>query len=293
MHHDFFDGIEQVKLKVDGGTASFPIFYRDARMFTIMLPANLLKLKRMLPDVRFVPAQVAPGVGAVGLTAFEYYDTDIKPYNEFSMEIFLNSPYFAPVPGYNVLRQYFARLYSVYIYHLPVTTEIALRGGIDFYNYPKFLAGIEFSDTERRITCDLSRDGENILTVSGEKVRTGYLGEMKFLCNLYHFRQPQLAEFKVNVVEGSINWMPTDISCAFNTSSDIGREFSDVVLGDRALMYLYMPKIQAILYGPENYSMPLLDRAMKAGLAPQAARKAVAKKPPARKAAARKRTGAK
>ena len=289
MHHDFFEGIEQVKLKVDGGTAMFPIFYRDARMFTIMLPANFLKLRRMLPDVRFVPAQVAPGVGAVLLTAFEYYDTDIKPYNEFSMSIFLNSPYFAPVPGYNVLRQYFARLYSVYIYHLPVTTEIALRGGIDFYNYPKFLAGIEFSDTERRITCGLSRDGENILTVSGEKVQTGYLGEMKFLCNLYHFRQPQLAEFKVNVVEGSINWMPTDISWAFNTSSDIGREFSDVILGDRALMYLYMPKIQAILYGPENYSMPLLDRAMKAGLAPRPARKAAAKKPAVKKSGRVKR----
>jgi hypothetical protein len=49
-----------------------------------------------------------------------------------------------------------------------------------------------------------------------------------------------------------------------------------------------MSKMQSILYGPENYSMPLLDRAMKAGLAPQAARKTAAKK-----AAAKKRTGSK
>ena len=287
MHHDFFDGIEQIKMKIDGGTGMFPIFYRDARMFTVMLPANLFKLKRMLPDVRFVPAQVAPGVGAVALTALEYYDTDINPYNEFLMGIVLNSPYFAPVPGYNLLRQYFARMYSIFVFHLPVTTEIALRGGIDFYNYPKFLAGIEFSDTEKRVTCDLSRDGEKILTMSGEKVPTGYLGEMKFFCNLYQYRQPQLAEFKMNTIEGSLNWMPSEVSWTFNTSSEIGRELSDVVLGNRALMYLYMSRIQGILYGPENYSMPLLNRAIKAGVAPQAARKTAAKK-----AAAKKTTGA-
>jgi hypothetical protein len=178
-------------------------------------------------------------------------------------------------------------MYSIFVFHLPVTTEIALRAGIDFYNYPKFLAGIEFSDTEKRVTCDLSRDGEKILTMSGEKVPTGYLGEMKFFCNLYQYRQPQLAEFKMNTIEGSLNWMPSDVSWIFNTSSEIGRELSDVVLGNRALMYLYMSRIQGILYGPENYSMPLLNRAMKAGVAPQAARKTAAKK-----AAAKKTTGA-
>lgn len=278
VHHDFFDDIEQVKIKVDGGTAMFPIFYRDARLFALVLPANLLKLRRMLPDVRFVPTQAAPGVGAVALIALEYYDTDIAPYNEFLMGIFLNCPYFAPIPGYNMLRQYLSRLYNCYVYHLPVTTEIALRAGIDFYNFPKFIADIDFSDTEKRITCDLSRGGERILTVSGGKVPTGYIGEMKFMANLYQYRQPQIAEFKLNVIEGAMTWLPADVSWDFNASNDIGREFSDVVMGNRASLYFYMPRIQCILYGPENYSMPLLDRAMKAGLAPRAARKAAAKK---------------
>ena len=288
MHHDFFDGIEQVKMKIDGGTGMFPIFYRDARLFALVLPANLRKLKRLLPDWRFVPAQAAPGVGSVVLIALEYYDTDINPYNEFLMGIVLNCPYFAPIPGYNLLRQYLSRFFNVFVYHLPVTTEIALRGGIDFYNFPKFIADIDFSDTEKRVTCDLSRDGEKILTMSGEKDPTGYLGEMKFMSNLYQYRQPQTAEFKLNVVEGAMNWMPTDVSWTFNTSNDIGREFSDIVMGNRASLYFYMPRIQCILYGPENYSMPLLSRAMKAGVAPQAARKTAAKK-----AAAKKTTGAK
>lgn len=288
VQDDFFSGILQTDLTLPSGETKFPIFYRDARMFTLVLPANLIKLRKALPDVRLAPAQVMPGVGAMALTAFEYYDTDIRPYNEFSFGILLNAPYFLALPGYNMLRQYFAQLLNVYIYHLPVTTEIALRAGIDYWNYPKFIAGIDFSDTDSRITCDLSRDGEQILTMSGEKVQARNMGEMKFMCNLYQFRQPQIAEFKVNVVEGSVSWLPGNVSWAFNRSNDIGREISDLIIGNRALMYFYMPKIQCILYGPEYVPIPLMQYVMmtqgfmKDGVS-------AAKKPAAKKAASKKK----
>lgn len=284
LRQDFFAGIEQVELKVDGGTARFPIFYREARTFTVILPANLLKLRRMLPDPRFVPAQAVPGVGAIAITAFEYSDTDIGPYNEFSIGIILNSPYYAPVPGYNLLRQYLDRIYEVYVYHLPVTTEIALRGGRDFYNYPKFIADIEFSDSAGRVTCDLSREGERIMSISGDKVPVRSIGEMKFMCNMYQNRQPQRAEFKLNVLDGTINWLPNNVSWAFNMANSIGRELAGVVLGNRALMYLYMPKIEGILYGPDNFSMPLLQRTiLSKGFLPEPKKKPAKKKPAAKK----------
>lgn len=292
VQDDFFQGVDQVELEINGGTAKFPIFYRDARMFTIVVPANLLKLKRALPDVRFTPAQIVPGVGALALTAFEYYDTDIRPYNEFSMGILLNAPYFLPVPGYNMLRQLFANLFNVFVWQLPVTTEIALRGGIDFYNYPKSICDIDFSDTESRITCDLFRDGDQILTMSGEKVSTRNLGEKKFLCNLYQSKQPQLAEFKMNVIQGNISWFPTNVSWAFNRSNETGRDLSDMVTGNRAAMYFYFPRIQGILYGPEYMPIPLMNYVVKRpGFLPAAeARKPAAKKPAAKKPVAKKKT---
>lgn len=290
---DFFEGIEQVQLKVDGGKARFPIFYRDARGVVLLLSANLLKLRRMLPDPRFIPAQLAPGVGALALAAFEYHETDIGPYNEFQIGILLNAPYYAGVPCYNVMRQYLDRMYSIYVHRLPVTTEIALRAGIDFYNYPKFIGGIEFGDQASRVDCDLSRDGERILSISGAKVPTRAVGEMRFLTNLFHFRQPQAAEFKVNVQEGAICWMPRDVSWWFNTSNEIGAELSGAVLGSRAAMYLYMPKIQCVLYGPEHVPMPLLQRVVTSeGFLPGAAAHA-AKKPAVKKKAARKPPGPK
>ncbi len=285
---DFFAGVDQVEVQINGGKGKFPVFYRDARMFNIVLPANLLKLKKLLPDSRFTPAQVLPGVGAITLTALEYYDTDIQPYNEFSMGVVLNFPYYQPVPGYNLLRQLFAQIINVYIWHLPVTTEIALRGGIDFYNYPKFLADIDFSDTEKRITCDLVRDGEQILTMSGEKVSTSDLGEFKMMCNLYQNKQPQIAEFKVNAPQGRIQWLPSNVSWAFNRSNDIGRDLTDLVLGNRALQYFYFPKIQGILYGPEYMPVQLMHYVLtRPGFLPDS--RQPAKKPAARKPAARKK----
>jgi len=262
VQEDFFAGIDQVELQVEGGRAKFPIFYRDARMFTLVLPANYLALRRMLPDARFAPAQVAPGVGAVYLAAFEYYDTDIQPYNEFAIGILLNAKDYAGIPGYNMLRQYFSHFFNAFVYHLPVTTEIALRAGRDFYNYPKFLAGIDFSDSGQGITCDLSRDGERIMTISGPKPAGSRLGEMKFLCNLYQYRQPQVAEFKLNVIEGGISCLPKGVSWEFDQGSDIGRELEPAVIGSRALLYMYFPRIQCILYGPEYMPMPLLQHTM-------------------------------
>jgi hypothetical protein len=126
----------------------------------------------------------------------------------------------------------------VYIYHLPVTTEIALRGGIDYYNYPKFLADILFTDTDEHVTCDLFREEEHILTISGEKIPTREIGEMKIMCNLYQYRQPQTAEFKANAIEGAFSWLPSNVSWAFNRSNDIGAVWADLVVGNRAVMYI-------------------------------------------------------
>ena len=121
----------------------------------------------------------------------------------------------------------------------------------------------------------------------------GSIGEMKFMCNLYQYRQPQIDEFKLNVLDGTINWLPNNVSWAFNMANPIGREIAEVVVGSRALMYLYMPRIEGILYGPDHISIPLLQRTiLSPGFLPAAkkpARKKPAKKPARKKPAAKKK----
>ena len=199
----------------------------------------------------------------------------------------LNAPHYAAVPGYNLLRQYLDGCYEAYVNHLPVTTEIALRAGRDFYNYPKFIGGIDFIDSPESLTCDLSRDGQHIMSLTTAKLAAKDMGQIKFFCNLYQYRQPQRAEFKVNALAGAMKWLPSDVSWAFNRSSEIGREVADAVICSRALASIYMPRIQAILYGPEYMPIPLMQRTVTSdGFMPRSApaRKPAAKKPATKKA---------
>ncbi len=266
MHHDFFDGVEQVEATLIGKELKLPIFYRSARSMTAVFPASLPALKRMVPDPRYSPAQLAPGVGAIHLSALEYYDTDIEPYNEFAIGVLLNDPYVMPVPGYNMLRQLIRLNFYTYIHHLPVTTELALRGGIDVYNYPKFLAGIDFSDTDQALTCVLSENGEQILTLKGRKISATRSGIMKYFCHLYQFKQLQGAEFKVNAIKYSLIPGIGKASLELGTTHPVAQELKGALLSSQPMIYIYMPEIQCILYGPDRLSLPLQVRLMRENL---------------------------
>jgi hypothetical protein len=256
---DFFDGVEQVEASIAGEQARMPVFYRDARSFTVVLPANLMALRRIMPDRRFVPAQMLPGVGAVHLSAFEYFDTDIHPYKEFAIGVLLNSGQFLQVPCYNILRQLMQNSFSTYIHHLPVTTEIALRGGVDLYNYPKFMASIDFEDGQEWVSCEVSVEGDLILRLKGRKVPANMSAVQKYFCNLYQSGQPQGAEFRINARKMGMAPGFGNAELVIGQSHPVARELNSLLLAPRPLLYIYQPSIQAILYGPEHLSLTYIS----------------------------------
>jgi hypothetical protein len=273
MDGDFFTGIEQVDTTMGDFQAKLPLFYRKARAFSAVFPAPLWRIRQALPDRRFVPAQVAPGIAAVQMAAFEYYDVDIPPYNEFAMCIPLCSPQFLPLPGYNMLRQMLRMEYDVYFHHLPVTTEIAMRGGIDYYGFPKFLASIDFSDTQEWVECQLKEEGETICTLRGRKIDATRNRTIKFFCHLYQDRQPQTAEGKMNAQRYALNFKSSNAELSLGTSHPIAVELSKLLISTRPLMYMYIPEFQLILYGPENLPLPLLKLCLETmGMSPEKAR---------------------
>jgi hypothetical protein len=231
-----------------------------------MLPARLLALRRLLPDPRFVPAQVLPCIGAVNLTAFEYYDTDINPYNEFSVSILLNSNQFLQIPGYNALRQMLQNCFYAYIHHLPVTTEVALEGGVQLYNYPKFMASIDFSDSDDWVTCELAVGDDLICRTKGRKIPAPRSGVMKYICHLYQYQQPQYAEMKVNARRYGMAMGQGNAELEVGTAHPVARELSSLLISEKPLVYIYVPSMQAILYGPEHISLASVAFFLEQGL---------------------------
>jgi len=263
---NFFSGIDQVDLYLGEEIIKFPVFYRRARAYVATFPASIIALKRLLPDPRFTPAQVFPGIGVISLAAFEYYDTDIGPYNEFGISVALNNPNMLKIPGYNLLGQLLQYNFYAYIHHLPVTTEIALRGGVDFYNYPKFLASIDFIDTAGQVKCELKEKDDLICRFYGNKIPATKNTLMKFFCHLYQYKQPQYVEFKINALEYGLSFNSGDVELEIGTSHPVALELANTVLSKRAMMYIYIPRMEAILYGPEHLTAPLLKFVLEEGM---------------------------
>jgi hypothetical protein len=258
----FFDGVAQSEVAIAGQAARVPIFYYDGTAIQAVFVARLGALRRLMPDPRFSPARLAPGLGAVAVTCFEYRDTDIGPYNELAISVVLNEPWFLPnLPGLALASSLRRRQLHAWVQHLPVTTEIARAGGVDFYNYPKFIAGIDFQESEERRVCRLSEGAEHILTLSGERIATPRSQELQLFSHLWMDRQPQGSEFKINAIEIGTSVRPGAASLELGERHPIARELASLIAWSRPIQYQYMARFEGILYGPEHLSLALLAQA--------------------------------
>jgi hypothetical protein len=262
----FFEGVQQIDMQFgDGGefAARVPIFYYDGTAQTAVFPARLGALRKLLPDPRFVPARLAPGLGAVALTCFEYRDTDIGPYNELSVAIVLNHPPFASnLPGRALLAGLRSGQLHAWIHHLPVTTEIARLGGVELYNYPKFIGSIDFEEGAGRRTCRLGEGEEHIFTVDGPLIETPDAYQLQAFSHLWMDRQPQESEFKLNILAGGHSRRFGAAQLKLGERHPIARELAGVLVSRRSIHYELMTRFEGILYGPEHLSLQFLHHAL-------------------------------
>ncbi len=257
----FFDGVAQIEAILEGEAVRLPIFYYDGAAIGAVFPARLGRLRALMPDPRLRPSRLAPGVGAVAITCFQYADTDIGPYNELAIAVLLNEPPLrANLPGRALLSSLRSRQLHAWVQHLPVTTEIARVGGVELYNYPKFIASIDFEQTATRRSCVLAEGEERILTLTGPLIDTPRSERLQLFSHLWMDGQPQSSEFKIDAKALGVSLMPRGARLTLGERHPIARELSGLLLSCRPLQYQYVPSFEGILYGPDRLSLPLIER---------------------------------
>lgn len=257
----FFEGVAQMEATLGDEVVKLPIFYYDGTATSAVFPARFGRLRRLMPDPRICPARLAPGLGAVAVTCFEYRDTDIGPYNELAISVVLNEPWFLPnLPGRAILAGQRRGQMHAWVHHLPVTTEIARAGGVELYNYPKFVGGIDFEQNAAQRVCRLSEGQEHILTLSGGLIATPRSEQFQLFSHLWMDRQPQSSEFKINATEMGVSLRRSAASLELGDRHPIARELAGLLISRRPIQYQFMARFEAILYGPEHLSLPLIDR---------------------------------
>ena len=259
-----FRGIEQVDAVIKGHKLKLPLFYRDIASFSAVYPARISAIKKLLPEKRFHPARLLPGVGIISFSALQYKNTDIQAYNEMIISTVLVNPDFADVTGYNFLRQMVHRGMRLYVLNMPVSTEIAYVGGVEGYGFPKFRADITFSESAENIVCKVKDKEQLICTLGGRKIETPGSDYMENTLYSYQNGLPQRCTVKTFALQSGISLGSKKVELKLGDTHAIARELSRTLISQRAIMYTYTPKAQAILFGPEKFQPVLLKTAVDA-----------------------------
>lgn len=257
-----FEGIQQTKVVIKGHTCTLPLFYTAGTATIGMFPARLSKLRGKSPDSRIEPAAIFPGIGIVTVIAFEF-DTTIGPVNELCISVPLKN---GGLPfGLSMMKGLLRGYMPAWIWHLPVSTEIADVFGREAWGFPKILADIPITqDADGSRHCLLSRQGKPILALHG-KSKAGKLALRITLKNhLWQDGCIQTADHVFDLRNIGISLSPGGTRLELLSDHGIARDLEDVLLTKSSIGSAYVPSLQALLHEPDRMSLSLARRLLDA-----------------------------
>ena len=248
----FFKNVSQIDADFNGEPAKIPVFYYDTTALSGIFLARMSALKKFMPKKPYFPSPVFPGIGAIAITCFQYRDTDIRPYNEISISIPMTYRSRSFVPGAALISGLRTREFHVFIHHLPVTTKIALDGGVMVYNYPKFLSTIEFEEKDGNTVVTLAENGELIFRIVAAKIPAEASKVFRYVTYPVKDDCAQHADVLMYAKKFGQTFNPKYMRIELGEKHPIAKELNGALLWRRPMMYQYVPESQAILYGPNR-----------------------------------------
>lgn len=250
------------KTRVDIGFTSYsPNFYYQNSRVTVVFTADLERLKALMPEEvlqEVQPLQVWPGRGAVALTAYTYSYCDNDSYNEIALSVITNKPGHSSWGPLTLAGQSMAKDFWGYVLKLPVNTELARVRGVVGYNLPKWLTGINRTETAHSVVYEIldSKTGKTDVVLETEKLadisHDEVLAKNSFT-NLDHNGQLSSGY----AISRQLSHADTTDSAAVKLQLNDG-SFSQFIrslqLG-KMMKYEYVPDFQIALYAPQPLTM--------------------------------------
>jgi hypothetical protein len=249
---DFFKGINQIEVRTGPYVTKYPIFYREVLYLGLFLLAPLKKVRELLPSKRMNPFRLTPWHSMLTITATEYKDSDIGPYNQVSVGI----PFVLDrqTPILTGILHKAPEIPLIYTLHLPVTTEHSLASGIEMANYPEFLADIQFSKENNWTNCRADSEGQTILSLSCREIPVKPFPRQRVFTVTRKNDRLLRSEFNFSNSEAGVSKKQSDVKLEFG-DHPIGQIIKDIYSG-KVLQYQFYPSGQAILSPPlESYAI--------------------------------------
>jgi Acetoacetate decarboxylase (ADC) len=135
-----------------------PIACDNTPALMAVFSINAEKAKRLIPGNDVYPLRLWKR-GLLVITVINYIDTVIGKYIEYSIAIACTH---GRKPAPRLLPGLFWEAYGTgqYVFDLPVSTEISVKGGKGIWGMPKHQANLDFIVTDKSISAQYDKDGQ-------------------------------------------------------------------------------------------------------------------------------------
>jgi len=250
---DFFRGIEQFEINFEGEKGKIPVFYRSTYGMFGFFPAKSSKVKELLPariKEKFKVPELIPGLTLCGIAGFMYKNSTLGHYNEVAITFPVKQKQkMKPNTFILNLTDIIRGEFHVYVRHLPVTTKIAKEAGVIIYNYPKFIADIEFQNGSSFILAENKKEILSFKMRKDQRLKFK-IKKKKFLFSTYQEKDEAIIKAEVLAEGENISLLPGGAEISFNKETQIGKELDEVLLSKKAIMSMAIENLKSILYLP-------------------------------------------
>jgi len=252
----FFSGIAQEDIAIRQYAGKSPMFFRKFKLMAGIYTADYDACKALMPNDNYQVLQILPGRALIGVHCMEYLDTDVGPYNEVSISVGI-APKQTLFSAMDILKSALTQEFHAFIVQLPVTTEVAYFGGVDYFNYPKFVANIDFEEHDGQRICKLSEkdSGKAILTFEGKIIRTKTNTDKNnfhiMTLNSYPVMNGKTvhARMRVNMMEKGESYMGNNGKLVIGEAGFAG--MLKKLNPGKQINYLYAPECESVMFLPQ------------------------------------------
>jgi Acetoacetate decarboxylase (ADC) len=158
---------------VDGIPFALPVQSDETPVLMAAFLVDPVRAAQLLPGEEVHPVRLF-GRGLLLLSVVNYQATDIGRYVEYSVALGVThgprpAPDFIPL----ILRDRYG--FGQYVYDMPVSTEISVKGGKGIWGMPKHQANLDFHVTDDRVTSQYDLDGMLALRIEIDRPKHAWI----------------------------------------------------------------------------------------------------------------------
>ncbi len=189
---------------VDGIQFALPVNSEKTPSLMAIFPIDAQRAAELLPGDEVHPFRIWGDRGALVVTVVNYEVTDIGRYVEFSIAIACTH---GERPGPPLLPALLSRRYGTgqYVFDLPVSTEISVKGGKGIWGMPKHQANLDFVISRRTVSSQYDLDGQLAMRIEIDRPRFPVLPMSAAAVNYCAFRGMLMKSFIHFRGKGGIN----------------------------------------------------------------------------------------